>query len=264
MNQDKVKELLLSIRDASLDFSVTFTGKSSRKVNGLYKPESREILIHNKNFTDDNMLLYTAIHEYAHHQHACANGGAIHGRAHTIEFWSILHGLIRDAEAKGIYQDVFESSPELQDVTRQIREKCLKEDGELALELGRLLSRAHELCQELGGRFEDYVDRVLRIPRVSARTAMGIARTPVNPALGADNMKIIAGIRDDEARSAAEQALLSGDRSPDEVRMEASRLRAPAPPDPQERLLREKQRLERTIENLKKRLNEVMRELQPE
>ncbi|MDR0601298.1 MAG: hypothetical protein LBG42_02855, partial [Treponema sp.] len=72
MNQDQVKAKLLAIEDAPLEFSLVFSGKSSKKVNGLYKPESREIIIHNKNFTaeggqNENLLLYTAIHEYAHH-----------------------------------------------------------------------------------------------------------------------------------------------------------------------------------------------------
>ena len=88
MNQDQVKEKLLAIEDAPLEFSVIFSGKRSKKVNGLYKPDTREILIHNKNFqggsggekaqgataTADNLLIYTAIHEYAHHLHACARG----------------------------------------------------------------------------------------------------------------------------------------------------------------------------------------------
>jgi hypothetical protein len=65
MNQDQVKAKLLAIEDAPLEFSLIYSGKKSNKVNGLYKPESREIIIHNRNFSDDNLLLYTAIHEYA-------------------------------------------------------------------------------------------------------------------------------------------------------------------------------------------------------
>ena len=67
MNQDQIKEMLLKIEDSELDFSVTFTGKESKKVNGLYKPDTHEILLHTKNFKTDNQLIYTAIHEYAHH-----------------------------------------------------------------------------------------------------------------------------------------------------------------------------------------------------
>ena len=112
MNQDQVKNKLLKIEDsvggsAILDFTVVFSGKKSRKVNGLYKPDEREIILHNRNFDDDNLLMYTAIHEYAHHFHACARGGNLSPRAHTAEFWAILHGLLEKAEAKGIYNNVF-------------------------------------------------------------------------------------------------------------------------------------------------------------
>ena len=65
MNQDQVKEKLLQIDGEVADFSVVFSGKTSKKVDGLYHPEKQEIVIHNKNFEDDNALIYTAVHEFA-------------------------------------------------------------------------------------------------------------------------------------------------------------------------------------------------------
>lgn len=259
MNQDRVKELLLSIEDVPLEFSVVFSGKKSKKVNGLYKPDTREILIHNHNFKEDNMLMYTAVHEYAHHVHCCAKGGKLLGRAHTSEFWSILHGLLQKAEEKGVYRNVFADSPELEELTETIRKRYLFENGTLVKELGKLLMQANEICGRIGARFEDYVDRVLRIPRVSAKTAMKIYQYNVNPSMGADNMKLVAGIRDEETRTAAEGALLAG-KSPDEVRTAV--VRRPPDDDPRLRLEKEKTRLERTIESLNKRLEEVERELE--
>ena len=259
MNQDRVKELLLSIEDVSLEFSVVFTGKKSKKVNGLYKPDTREILIHNHNFTDDNMLMYTAIHEYAHHAHACSKGGRITGRAHTAEFWSILHGLLQKAEEKGVYKNVFADSPELEELTETIRKRYLFENGALVKDLGKLLLQANEICGTIGARFEDYVDRVLRIPRVAAKTAMKIYQYNVNPSMGADNMKLVASIRNEETRAAAEGALLSG-KSPDEVRVAVARKNPEE--DPRDRLAKEKIRLERTIESLNRRLEEVERALE--
>ncbi|MBP5451845.1 MAG: hypothetical protein J6Y16_06380, partial [Treponema sp.] len=67
MDNEKIKEMLLDIQDTQLEFSVIMTGKESKRVNGLYKPETREILLHNKNFKEDNQLIYTAVHEYTHH-----------------------------------------------------------------------------------------------------------------------------------------------------------------------------------------------------
>jgi hypothetical protein len=258
MNQDQVKAKLLAIEDAPLEFSLIYSGKKSNKVNGLYKPESREIIIHNRNFTDDNLLLYTAIHEYAHHLHACSRGGTLSVRAHTSEFWAIFHGLLEKAEAKKIYRDVFSGSPELEKLTAMIREKFLRENGGLVKEMGRHLLRAHELCAALGVRFEDYVDRVLCIPRTAANMAVKMYQFDLNPAVGADNMRFLAGIRDEENRAAAEKALLKG-KSPDTVRMAVRGKTEEA--DPKLRLEKEKLRLERTIESLSRRLEEVKREL---
>ena len=67
MDNAKIKELLLDIQDTKLDFTVIQSGKESRRVNGLYKPDTHEIILHNKNFKTDNEMIYTAVHEYAHH-----------------------------------------------------------------------------------------------------------------------------------------------------------------------------------------------------
>ena len=257
MNQDQVKDALLSIEDAPLDFSLVFSGKKSKKVNGLYKPETREIIIHNRNFNDDNLLLYTAIHEYAHHLHACSRGGKLSTRSHTSDFWAILHKLLEKAETKGAYKNVFASSPELSQLTETIKQKYLKENGSLVKELGEHLLKANELCTAIGGRFDDYIDRILRIPKTSATVAMKIYQYDLDPSLGADNMRFIAGIRNEDERAQAESALLNG-QSPDTVRA-GSKSPEPAP---KIKLEKEKTRLERTIATLSKRLDEVEKELE--
>ncbi|MDP3178270.1 MAG: hypothetical protein Q8M76_10235, partial [Spirochaetaceae bacterium] len=62
MNQDQVKRILLQVEDCRTEFSLVFSGKESAIVNGLYKPGSREIIIHNRNFDSDDQLVYTALH----------------------------------------------------------------------------------------------------------------------------------------------------------------------------------------------------------
>ena len=261
MNQDTVKEKLLQIEDAPLEFAVIFSGKQSGKVNGLYKPESREIIIHNRNFEQnaagENLLLYTAIHEYAHHLHACAQEGKLPSRPHTSEFWAIFHGLLEKAEAKKVYRDVFSGSPELAALTETIREKFLLGNGSLVKEMGKHLIKASELCTAIGVRFEDYVDRMLCIPRAAATMAMKMFNYDLNPQTGADNMRFLAGIRNEEKRQEAEKALIKG-KSPDTVK---TSLRKKQDDDPTALLELEKKRLERTIETLSKRLEEVKKQL---
>ena len=262
MNQDKVKEKLLAIEDSPLEFSLFFSGKKSKKVNGLYKPAVREIIIHNRNFSSDdtgqNLLLYTAIHEYAHHLHACSRGGTLSVRAHNSEFWAIFHDLLEKAEIKEIYKDVFAVSPELLKLTELIRDKYLKNNGELVKEMGKHLLKAHDLCTGIGVRFEDYVDRMLRIPRTAANTSMRMFEYDIAPEVGADNMRFLAGIRDGEERNAAQSALIKG-KSPDTVKIQVRGKEKVE--DPVVILKKEKERLERTILTLNKRLEEVNKEL---
>jgi len=262
MNQDKVKEKLLKIEDAPLEFSLVFSGKKSKKVNGLYKPQSREIIIHNRNFKQDetgqNLLLYTAIHEYAHHLHACSRGGTLSVRAHNSEFWAIFHSLLEKAEEKKIYNDVFSVSPELLELTEVIRTKYLANNGSLVKEMGKYLLKAHDLCTGIGVRFEDYVDRMLRIPRTAANLSIKMFEFDIAPEVGADNMRFLAGIRDSDERKAAEKALIKG-KSPDTVKIQVRG--KDKEEDPVQRLEKEKLRLERTITTLNKRLEEVKKEL---
>jgi len=263
MNQDKVREKLLAIEDAPLEFTLVFSGKKSKKVNGLYKPATREIIIHNRNFQNDdtglNLMLYTAIHEYAHHLHACSRGGTLSPRAHNSDFWAIFHALLEKAEAKKIYKDVFAVSPELLKLTELIRSKYLKNNGELVKEMGKHLRKAHDLCFGIGVRFEDYVDRMLRIPRAAANTAIRMFEYDIAPEVGADNMRFLAGIRDSDKRKTAQAALIKG-KSPDSVKVQL-RGGKKEEEDHAAILEKEKERLERTIASLNKRLDEVKKEL---
>jgi hypothetical protein len=93
-NQTKTrlgKKRLQFIHESPIDYVVIFSGKKSKKVNGLYKSLTKEIIIHNKNFVDENgkqhenFLIFTAIHELAHHVMIaeCGNKSA---HAHNQDF----------------------------------------------------------------------------------------------------------------------------------------------------------------------------------
>lgn len=253
MNQDQVKEILLQIEDSGLEFSVTFTGKASKKVNGLYKSDTHEILLHNKNFSVDNELLYTAIHEYTHHR-LCELDGTRSGRVHTQRFWSYFHRLLQKAEEKGLYKIAMEESPELLELTDTIRTTIMAEDGKLMKELGRLLNKARVLCKQAGVRYEDYIDRVLCLPRASAATIEKIHAFDVKPELGYEAMKVVANISNPDKRAAAEDLFLQK-HSPAFVRDSVKN--RPQDEDPRRKLENEKRRIERTIISLQARLSEL-------
>jgi len=255
MNQDQVKSRLLTLEPDTLEFSVIFSGKQSKKVNGLYYPDKREIIIHNRNFHDDNALMYTAIHEYAHHLHFTRSPVPISSRSHTTEYRNILHELLRKAEESGVYVNIFQEHPDFVRLTNRIRDEFLVTNGQLMKELGALLQKAEALCQEHHARFEDYIERVLLLDRRSASTLIRIHNLDVTPAIGYDNMRTVANMRNPEQRSAALQAFSAG-KSPDMVKTEIQKIRK-AEKEPVQLLFAEKQRIERTIDSLRERLKVV-------
>ncbi|UTC66718.1 MULTISPECIES: hypothetical protein [unclassified Treponema] len=253
MNQDRVKEILLETADTELEFSVVFTGKSSKKVNGLYKPDTHEIILHNKNFANDNELIYTAVHEYTHHKQCEKEGGFYSTRVHSPKFWTLFHNLLAEAEKKGFYKITLEESPELLELTDEIRQVIMVEDGRLMKELGRLLGKARPLCKKAGVRYEDYVDRVLCLPRASATALEKISAYNVNPEIGYEAMKLVANIGNPEKRAEAEEMFLNK-TSPATVR---GKISAKKEEDPRRTLEKEKRRLEKTILSLQARLETV-------
>ncbi len=259
MNNQQIKTTLQALRPTKQDFTVILSGKKSRKVHGLYKPDSREIIIHNKNFTNDNELMYTAIHEYAHHIQFTTSATPPSARTHTTAFWNLFHTLLFEAEEKGIYRNPFEQIEELRDLTRRIREKFLAASGSMMKELGKLLIQAHGICESHGTSFSDYLDRVLSLPRTSAQLIMKAHTLDIDPRVGFENMRSLAAIRDDGQRGRAQAELLEG-HSPDMVK--AKFTERPVARDPRQALVQERERLERMIDRLKKRLAEIEKRIE--
>ncbi len=262
MTNDDIKNMLLDIQESALEFTVTMTGKESKRVNGLYKPESREILLHNKNFKSDNEMIYTAIHEYTHHlineEDIQANGGRQpphQAKSHTNYFWAKFHSLLDVAEKKGYYKLDISLSPELDALTKDIRENYIIPNGRIMQELGKRLIKAHHLCEESNIRYEDYLDRVLQIPRTTAKNASSVSALPdEDTSLGFDNMKILASAKKPDERAKAKEAIESG-KSPDSVI--AMMKKKASSQDPKEKLEKEKARLQKTINELTQRLEFV-------
>ena len=259
MNQEQVMQNLLQLEDNVDDFIVTFSGKQSNKVDGLYKPEGCEIIIHNKNHVTDNAIMYTAIHEFAHHIQFCAAPMTASTRAHTNHFYDIFHRLLRKAQELKIYENIFEKEDEFVDLTKRIKEKFLHVNGQLMKDLGSVLMEAHELCLRHNASFEDYVDRVLGLHRTAAKSIIKFHNLDINPEIGYENMKTVASVRDDGVRQLVQEAFLEG-QSPDMVKAKfAVKSR---PDDKVEYLVKEKERLEKSLEAITVKLAKVERELE--
>ncbi|QEN05813.1 hypothetical protein EW093_14245 [Thiospirochaeta perfilievii] len=255
MNQDKVKEILLELDSSVEDFSVVFTGKESTKVDGLYNRETCEILIHNRNFKDDNALIYTAIHEFAHHIQFTKIDPDRSSRAHTVSFWNTFHSLLDVAEEKKYYINIFNSDDKFLNLTKEIKENYLTQNGQLMKDFGKLLVEAYDLCQRNHAEFEDYVDRALCMNRSAAKNIMKVYAMDVEPSLGFDNMKIVAGVKDNNQRKKAEESFKQG-LSPNEVRAEINESK-PEPKITIKKLESEKVRLEKSIHALQVKLADL-------
>lgn len=264
MNQDQVKERLLQIEPDTIDFSVIFSGKQSKKANGIYYPERREIIIHNKNFNNDNDLMYTAIHEFAHHIYFSTSPLPASNRAHTQEFWTLFHRLLARAEELGIYNNIFVVNEEFKELTRVIKQDFIEKNGRLMKELGGLLLKAESLCRKYGARFEDYVERVLGLGRTVAGTLIKTYSYDVAPEIGYENMKTVVSFSKPEERQRAEEALKAGEPA---HAVKTAIKKEKEPDNPLDKLQKERNRIERTIQNLTKRLEEIeqlMQEVQKE
>ena len=255
MNQDQIKTLLLELNSEVEDFSLIFSGKLSKKVDGLYHPEKQEIIIHNKNFTEDNPLVYTAIHEFAHHIQFTQKEAEVTSRSHTVMFWDIFHKLLILAEEKGIYKNLFATDERFIKLTTRIKQDYLHKNGSLMKEFGKLLIEALDLCQQNHANFEDYVDRALGLNRTAAKSIMKVYAMDVKPEIGFDNMKIVAGIKEENQRKEIEHSFEEG-QSPDMVKATIKESKG-IPDVTLPRLEAQKKRIEKSIHNLQQKLADV-------
>lgn len=257
MNQDQLADKLRTLADVP-PFTLVFSGKKSKKVDGLYKPATQEILIHNKNMTGDSDLIYTAIHEFAHHVVSCQSGNiTLSNRCHTAQFWATFHQLLKRAEETGIYNNPFKSDQTFIQLTRRIKENFLKKNGAIMKDFAKVLNEARDMCIERHLSFEDYVDRELGMEKTTANTLLRIEKYDVTPTIGYDNMKTVAAMKDDHKREAAVQAFMEGESS---ASVKTSIVRPVAKVEkvsPVDHLEAEKLKIEKAIESLQKKLQIV-------
>jgi len=175
MNQDQVKELLKKL-DCHLpggidftaeeipDFKLTFTGKVSRKVHGVYYSQEKEILIHNQNpeLASEERLIHTAIHEFAHHIHFICfpNYPETVTACHNKVFKAIFRALLDDAIAKNLHrpQFLFSSKYNKSSAIQKDIKDAVEKYQKSAKELYSKLEDANFHCSMDGVEFSEFIE----------------------------------------------------------------------------------------------------------
>ena len=262
MNQEMVKAQLQKLHDSPIDYTLIFSGKKSDRVNGLYKADTREIIIHNRNFlldggdVNESLLMFMAIHELAHHIRMAEKGDKS-ARAHNQNFWACFHDLIDRAESMGIYRpEIDKEAQTLIDEAREISRQI----AELQRNLGQVLLRIQEVCHKKGLSYEDIAERKAQISRQTQK--ISIAAFCIGDAdVGVDIQAEAAKERNESKR----EAVLAAGREGKSVVQAKQTAKAPAVPptgdDETPSLIKEKRWIERTIESLTRRLEELEQQI---
>lgn len=258
MTNEEIKQTLISLEKAEIDFSVTQTGRASQKVNGLYKPATFEIFLHNKNFTTENELIYTAIHEYTHHLISCKQkkfGIEVKkgSRSHTTEFWAKFDDLLEKAVEAKIYTR--KHSEDLSGLIDEAK-KIDREIVNLKKKLGKILSEIHEKSQKENIRYEDILSHDLNISKNTAEKCLRCQSIEEN--YGQDELETILKVKDSQTRQDVIIDLEKGKT----INQISEAIKKDKNSSPYEKLTKEKARLEKTIQQLKERLEEVSEKLE--
>ena len=211
INQESVKKLLLKLQPSDTDFTVIFSGKKSGKVNGLYKQELNEIVIHNKNFQNDNQLIYTAIHEYSHHIMWCKYHKTGKTPKHNNEFWSIMYNLIDLAEEKGLYKKYPDEfiKKEIQNLVSEAK-KINEEIASLYKKLGEKIKEIRKATDKYEIRIEDILIRECQLNKKTAEMAEKAYVYNIEASLGQDLQQAVISERDNEKQKVMIEDIKNG------------------------------------------------------
>jgi hypothetical protein len=256
ISQETVKEKLLELYPSREPFTVVFSGKRNGRVNGAYFPGEKKILIHEPNFRNDNDLIYTAIHELAHHLQTTEYGER-KKRCHTKLFRAVFHDLLEKAGEKGIH--VRDRPAAIKDLA----EKAKKIDRKIAAlqrELGIILGDLRDLCVEAGTRYEDVVENDIGMTSLTAGKAWRAAAIPPGAELGQDAQALVLRAADAGKQAAIIEQAEKG-KSVAQIEQMAKPRKATAG-DAVTDLLKEMRRIEITVKGLQSRYAEITGELE--
>ena len=257
MTNEEIKTALAKLYDYKTDFTVIQTGKKSSKVNGSYKTNTHEILLHNRNFTTDNALMYTAIHELTHHI-LTTEKGVRTVKAHSGIFLATFYDLIDKAiELKLYVRERSEETASLIKDAVEIQKKII----DVQKQLGLIIAKLYNSCQNNGERIEDVIEHDLQMTRNKAKEYIDNKMSD-----STDNDEIAKAVKfakDPAIKQAAQKAADDG-KTVAQVKAIAKQKAKATDDDLEspEQLEHEAERLKKTIELLREHLMQIQEKLE--
>lgn len=170
LSESELKALLLAVRESE-DFSLYYTGKKSRRVDAKYYFEKKEIMVNELNFDNNAELIYSSLHEYAHHIQNTES--FIKDTPHDLEFWKIFHKLLYTAEEKELYSNCCHSE------FREPFKRLIAANEEFNKANLKFFEAIDEFRNILGkenfNQFIDCSERLIKIPRGEVKKIIAAA-----------------------------------------------------------------------------------------
>ncbi|MBE3065155.1 MAG: hypothetical protein IMZ69_09085 [Spirochaetes bacterium] len=246
MTEAQIKTLLCAIRKPPRDFEVTLTHRANKRINGTYYMDRALIKINDRNFTRDSVMLFTAIHEYAHHLQYCAREKTSHNR----EFYALYHDLVDEAIEKKLLEEQ-PTTDAIQKAETEVKE-LLRQHVELERRIAAKLIDLHNECALNSVNPEYWTERRLQLPhngqRPFLKTRDGSEGIEQADYINADAMRVCT------KGPAAELALREGKTI---VQAQTAAMAPEEELDPYEALKKEKEQIAERIVKLEDRKDRV-------
>ena len=212
LNPGMLKRKLLQIQKVSEDFTIEYEGKH-KTIDGLYRPETCTIVIYDENHVDDNGIIYTALHELAHHVDITTSIKPRKKQLHNTRFKSIFYGMLNDAERKKLYINPYENNPMFLNMKFKL-DDLMTSIGDAKKRMGVLLQEVYELCVDNNMPFDDFMERQMQIDMKKAQHLLMLPSLSITVSkVCFDNHKILCSAKDERKRKKA-LVLLENDKSP--------------------------------------------------
>ena len=167
-NEQEIRKILTTIRkpDSKYNdyFEIFILKEKNEKLNAYYNRSKNKIVFYLFNYKNNNDLIRSAIHEYAHY---FMPGWVGHAR----EFWNYYFELLEIAEMKGFYSCNIEKSDKLKQITAIIiKHNLIKTKKIFRNKLNLIFPIIIKLCDEININFQHYTVKYLEMDWYKKKT----------------------------------------------------------------------------------------------